>query len=171
MEWKTVLAYITGTVDQELLLRNEYLVAENRILRNQITGRVQFNASKRSTLAELGKWLEKQALAEMASVVKPGLASDKNVILEMTASYLKLRALKCLFDVKDRGEKFEDSSNCQALGMESLQYARVGGWELDSQGYIKDSYTKHALNAEQARTLAWRARAISAAGDPPISIW
>jgi hypothetical protein len=27
-----ILAYITGTVDQELLLRNEYLVAENRIL-------------------------------------------------------------------------------------------------------------------------------------------
>jgi hypothetical protein len=25
-----MLAYITGTVDQELLLRNEYLAAENR---------------------------------------------------------------------------------------------------------------------------------------------
>ena len=25
MSWKTLLAYITGTVDQELLLRNEYL--------------------------------------------------------------------------------------------------------------------------------------------------
>ena len=33
MDWKTVLAYITGTVDQELLVRNEYLVTENRILR------------------------------------------------------------------------------------------------------------------------------------------
>ena len=32
MDWKTLLAYITGTVDQELLLRNEYLVTENRIL-------------------------------------------------------------------------------------------------------------------------------------------
>src|SRR6266550_389335 len=40
MSWKTLLAYITGTVDQELLLRNEYLVTENRILRNQIKGRV-----------------------------------------------------------------------------------------------------------------------------------
>ena len=29
MNWKTLLAYITGTVDQELLLRNEYLVAED----------------------------------------------------------------------------------------------------------------------------------------------
>jgi len=26
MDWKTLLAYITGTVNQELLVRNEYLV-------------------------------------------------------------------------------------------------------------------------------------------------
>ena len=32
MEWARILAYITGTVGQELLLRNEYLAAENRIL-------------------------------------------------------------------------------------------------------------------------------------------
>jgi putative transposase len=37
MNWKTLLAYITGTVDQELLLRNEYLVTENRILRRSIS--------------------------------------------------------------------------------------------------------------------------------------
>jgi putative transposase len=29
MDWKHLLASITGTVDQELLLRNEYLVTEN----------------------------------------------------------------------------------------------------------------------------------------------
>ena len=29
MEWARLLAYITGTVDQELMLRNEYLAAEN----------------------------------------------------------------------------------------------------------------------------------------------
>jgi putative transposase len=39
MNWARLLAYITGTVDQELLLRNEYLVAENRILRRQLKGR------------------------------------------------------------------------------------------------------------------------------------
>jgi len=33
MVWARMLAYITGTVDQELLLRNEYLAAENRILK------------------------------------------------------------------------------------------------------------------------------------------
>ncbi len=41
MNWKRLLAYITGSVDQELLLRNEYLVTENRILKNQIKGRLQ----------------------------------------------------------------------------------------------------------------------------------
>ncbi len=29
MDWARMLAYITGTVDQELLLRNEYLATEN----------------------------------------------------------------------------------------------------------------------------------------------
>jgi hypothetical protein len=37
MEWTRILAYITGTVDQELLLRNEYLAAENGILKAQLT--------------------------------------------------------------------------------------------------------------------------------------
>ena len=41
MDWKHLLAYITGTVDQELLLRNEYLVTENRILRRQLKGRIR----------------------------------------------------------------------------------------------------------------------------------
>ncbi len=40
MEWVRILAYITGTVDQELLLRNEYLATENRILRSQSKGRL-----------------------------------------------------------------------------------------------------------------------------------
>ena len=37
MDWKQLLAYISGSVDQELLLRNKYLVTENQILRNQLT--------------------------------------------------------------------------------------------------------------------------------------
>src|ERR1035437_10119655 len=43
MEWARILAYITGTVDQELLLRNEYLAAENRILRGQLKGRLKLS--------------------------------------------------------------------------------------------------------------------------------
>ena len=41
MDWKTMLNYIAGFVDEELLLRNEYLVAENRVLRNQTQGRLR----------------------------------------------------------------------------------------------------------------------------------
>src|SRR5258708_19510325 len=71
MDWKHLLAYITGTVDQELLLRNEYLVTENRILRNQITGRVRLSDGERKTLAEIGQKLGKQALQEVAKLVNP----------------------------------------------------------------------------------------------------
>jgi hypothetical protein len=46
MNWKRLLAYITGSVDQELLLRNEYLVRENRIFKNQIKGRLQLTLQR-----------------------------------------------------------------------------------------------------------------------------
>ncbi len=41
MDWKTLLAYTTGAVDREVLLRNEYRVTENRILRTQLRGRLK----------------------------------------------------------------------------------------------------------------------------------
>jgi putative transposase len=71
MDWKQLLPYITGTVDQELLLRNEYLVTENRMLRNQLTGRVHLSDGERKTLAEIGQKLGKKALEEVAHIVKP----------------------------------------------------------------------------------------------------
>ena len=54
MNWKTLLAYITGTVDQDLLLCNEYLVTENRILRSQIPGRVRLSHGERKAVGEIG---------------------------------------------------------------------------------------------------------------------
>ena len=71
MDWQTLLAYISGSVDEELLLRIEYLVAENRILRDQIKGRLHLSDSDRQTLAEIGKKLGKKALEEVAQVAKP----------------------------------------------------------------------------------------------------
>ena len=53
MDWKHLLAYITETSDPELLLRNEYLVTENPILRSQITGRVRLTDGECTTLAEI----------------------------------------------------------------------------------------------------------------------
>jgi|SRR5689334_14325713 len=55
MIWARMLAYITGTVDQELLLRNEYLAAENRILRAKIKGRLLLSHSEKTTLAEIAR--------------------------------------------------------------------------------------------------------------------
>jgi transposase InsO family protein len=71
MDWKILLACITGSVEEELLLRNEYLVTENRILRQQIEGRVLLTDAQRRTLAEIAKKLSKQALEEVATIVKP----------------------------------------------------------------------------------------------------
>ena len=71
MDWRRVLAYITGTVDEELLLRNEYLAAENRILLEQLQGRLRLTDLQRKTLAEIGYRLGRKALAEVANIVKP----------------------------------------------------------------------------------------------------
>jgi hypothetical protein len=62
MTWKRMLAYITGSADQELLLRNEYLATENRLLKNQIKGRVRLTDAERISLAEIGKRLGRKAL-------------------------------------------------------------------------------------------------------------
>src|SRR4029450_7621452 len=71
MAGKTLLVYITGTVDQELLVRNEYLVTENRILRNQLKGHVRLSDGERKALATIGQKLGKQALKDVATIVKP----------------------------------------------------------------------------------------------------
>ena len=54
-----------------LRLRIEYLVAENRILRDQIKGWIQLRDTERRTLAEIGKKLSKPTLDEVATIVKP----------------------------------------------------------------------------------------------------
>ena len=71
MNWKQMLAYVTGSVDQELLLRNEYLITENRILRNQIKGRVDLSDPERFSLAMIAKRLGRKALEEIAQIVRP----------------------------------------------------------------------------------------------------
>ena len=71
MDWKKLLGSITASVDEELRLRNAYLVTENRLFRQQISGRVHLTNSDRKILAELGQQLGKKALEEMATVAKP----------------------------------------------------------------------------------------------------
>jgi hypothetical protein len=62
---------MTGSVNQELLVRNEYLAAENRILRAKLPSRVRLSNPERVTLAEIGRRLGRKALQEVACVAKP----------------------------------------------------------------------------------------------------
>jgi putative transposase len=71
MNWARILAYVTGTVDQELLARNEYLAAENRILKVQLTGRLKLSGADRKTLGEIGHRLGRKALADVATIARP----------------------------------------------------------------------------------------------------
>jgi transposase InsO family protein len=74
--WARLLAYVTGLVNQELLLQNEYLTAENRILRAHLPTRLRLTDPERSTLAEIGKRLGRKALKEVARVAKPDTILD-----------------------------------------------------------------------------------------------
>jgi putative transposase len=71
MDWARILAYVTGTVDQELLARIEYLAPENRILKAQLKGRLKLSDAERATLAEIGHRLGRKVLAEVATVARP----------------------------------------------------------------------------------------------------
>jgi putative transposase len=71
MNWARILAYVTGTVDQELLARNEYLTAENRILKAQLNGRVKLSDADRKALGEIGHRLGRNALADVATIARP----------------------------------------------------------------------------------------------------
>src|SRR5258708_14139572 len=71
MHWARVLAFVTVMVDQELLLRNEYLAAENRILKAQLKGRLKLSDTERATLGEIGRRLGRKLLGEVANVARP----------------------------------------------------------------------------------------------------
>ena len=66
-----LLTYVTGLVNQELLLQNEYMAAENRILKAHLPARLRLSDPERSTLAEIGKRLGRKALRQAACVAKP----------------------------------------------------------------------------------------------------
>ena len=71
MNWARILAYVTGTVDQELLVRTEYLAAENRILKAQLTGQLKLSDAERGALGEIAYRLGSKALDDVASIARP----------------------------------------------------------------------------------------------------
>ena len=64
-------------MDQELLLRNEYLAAENRILKAQLKTPLRLTDAERMTLAEIAHRLGRKALEDVANVVKPDTPSGQ----------------------------------------------------------------------------------------------
>ena len=56
--WARVLAFVTGFVNQDLLLRNEYLITENRILRGHLPMRLRLWPRLPNGLARIGKLAE-----------------------------------------------------------------------------------------------------------------
>src|SRR3954451_2274271 len=66
-----LLAYVTGMVNQQLLLQNEYLITENRILRSHLPDRLRLTDPQRATLATIGKRLGRQALQQVGLVANP----------------------------------------------------------------------------------------------------
>ena len=104
MDWARILAYVTGTLDQELLARNEYLAAENRILKSQLNGRLKLSDAERAMLGKIGHRLGRQALA---TVVRPDtiLAWYRKLVagkFDGSKKYVEVRA--------DRGSPEKSSS-------------------------------------------------------------
>jgi len=65
-----LLAHVTGMVNQQLLLQNEYPLAENRILRAHLPSCLLLTDLERSTLAVIGKRLGRRRLETVAAAAK-----------------------------------------------------------------------------------------------------
>jgi putative transposase len=70
-QFARLLAYVTGTINQRLLVQNEYLAAENRILRSRLPARLHLSDPERCTLAEIAKRLGRKTLQQIACVARP----------------------------------------------------------------------------------------------------
>ena len=91
---------MTGSVDEELRLRNDYLITENRILRSKIKGQLRLKDEERRQLATIGKKLGRKALEAIATIVKPDTilrwraSSMARVTVELLDDQRYLRRLK-----------------------------------------------------------------------------
>jgi hypothetical protein len=84
MEWKTWLAYITGSAGQGLLLRNESLVTGNCLLRKQVKGHVHLSGGERKAPAEIGKKL--RTVSRCRSMSGAQRLSDRPVAIAASAA-------------------------------------------------------------------------------------
>lgn len=99
MDWARILAYVTGTLDQELLARNEYLAAENHIMRAQRKGRLRRRPTPSWTgiaRMSLASWVARSRFIRRAV--------DEEIARNVTmADCGALRDCRYLLHVRDRG--------------------------------------------------------------------
>jgi hypothetical protein len=62
-----LLAFVTGLVNQELLLKNEYRLVENRILKAHLQPSLRLSGPERTALAEIGKRLGRRLAAAVCA--------------------------------------------------------------------------------------------------------
>ena len=161
MDWKKLLGSIRASVDEELRLRHAYLATENRILRQQIFGRVPLTDSDRKALAEIGKKLGRQALEEIATVAKPNtiLAWHRKCMDPQTVSAQEPHAVGRPRIAKE----LEDLVVRMAREHRSWEYDRIAG-ALSNLGYSLSDQTvgnilkRHGLPPapERQKTTTWR---------------
>jgi len=104
-----------------------------------------------------------------ASIFALGAASGCREIhgnerLALAAETFSRTADECLYDVRDRGFKYETSPNCTALGSVSRAFIEAGG---DLPG----APCNYRLVGAQALTVAWSARATSAGNKKFMTLW
>jgi hypothetical protein len=148
-------------MDEELRLRNAYLAAENRILRNHIKGRVPLTDAERKTLAEMGQKLGKKALDEVATIAQPDtiLAWHRTLVAQACdrSPPRKPAGRPCM------DQELEASVVRMARENRSWGYDRIVG-ALANLGYrISDQTVGNILKRhdippapERTKTLTWR---------------
>ncbi|MHC4198602.1 MAG: integrase core domain-containing protein [Planctomycetota bacterium] len=66
-----IMSLVKGNVERELLLRNEYLAAENEILRSRIDGRLLLTRHEKARLGRIGREIGVQGLKGLSHIVTP----------------------------------------------------------------------------------------------------
>ena len=163
MLWARMLTYVTGMVNQELLLRNEYLGAENRILGAQIKGRLLLSEGEKATLEEIAQRLGRKALEELAAVAKPDT---------LLAWYRKLIANK--FDGSRFRQRVGRRTERLVVQMPkenpSWGYDRIVG-ALANLGYLLSDQTVATFSVSMAALLLLRGNRPSAGKTLSLHTW
>ena len=87
-KWLSVpfIATITRLLCRQLTLQNEYLKAENKILKSKIKKRIVFTDDERRTLVEAALAMGKDLMEQVVTIVKPKTILAWQLKLENWAS-------------------------------------------------------------------------------------